>query len=267
MTEENSQQPQPSGATGSRERRRFAGALRVLLRTRLVAGLVTIIPIYVTYKLVEWVFRFAFGLMTSVTEPGARWVTTTLEKSPQPKVSGAVQAYTHWIVPILAILLTLFFLYLLGLLSANVLGRRLIVKIENVFEKLPLVKTIYRTTKQLALLMGGGREASFQRVVLVEFPRPGMKCIGFLTAVMKDMDTGREMASVFVSTTPNPTTGYMQIVPLEEVSETNWSVEDAIKLLMSGGIISPPTVAFDRIHPVEWKHAPPSKGNHEKTHS
>ena len=79
-----------------------------------------------------------------------------------------------------------------------------------------------------------------------------MKCIGFLTAVMKDMDTGRDMASIFISTTPNPTTGYMQIVPLDEVSETAWTVEEAVKLLMSGGVLSPPSVAFDKIHPVQW---------------
>jgi uncharacterized membrane protein len=86
-----------------------------------------------------------------------------------------------------------------------------------------------------------------------------MKCIGFLTAVMKDTDTGRDMASIFISTTPNPTTGYMQIVPLDEVSETNWTVEEAVKLLMSGGVLSPPSVAFDRIHPVKWRAPTPAK--------
>jgi uncharacterized membrane protein len=92
----------------------------------------------------------------------------------------------------------------------------------------------------------------FHKVVLIEFPRPGMKCIGFLTSVIEDVDTGRKMATVFISTTPNPTTGYMEIVPLEEVSETGWTVEEAVKLLMSGGILSPPKVPFDRIHPVKW---------------
>lgn len=253
MSDQEAEQGPPPGMTKGQPRRRVAAAFRALLRTRIVAGLVTIVPIYVTYKLLEWIFGFAYGVMTSVTEPAARWATSMLgEHTPQPQVSATVQTYTDWIVPILAILLTLSLLYLLGLLSANVLGRRLIVWLEYLFGKLPLVKTIYRATKQLVMLMGGSREMHFQRVVLVEFPRPGMKCIGFLTAVMKDMDTGRDMASVFISTTPNPTTGYMQIVPLEEVSETKWSVEDAVKLLMSGGIISPPTVAFDHIHPVYW---------------
>ena len=72
-----------------------------------------------------------------------------------------------------------------------------------------------------------------------------------MTAVTEDADTGRKIATVFISTTPNPTTGYMQMVPLEEVSETGWTVEQAVKLLMSGGILSPPSVPFDKIHPVK----------------
>jgi uncharacterized membrane protein len=88
-----------------------------------------------------------------------------------------------------------------------------------------------------------------------------MKCIGFLTSVIEDVDTGRKMATVFISTTPNPTTGYMQILPLEEVSETGWTVEEAVKLLMSGGILSPPKVPFDQIHPVTWNEAAGSKAS------
>jgi uncharacterized membrane protein len=67
------------------------------------------------------------------------------------------------------------------------------------------------------------------------------------------------MATVFISTTPNPTTGYMQILPLDEVSETGWTVEDAVKVLMSGGILSPPKIPFDRVHPVNWSQTADSK--------
>ncbi|UCF34748.1 MAG: hypothetical protein JSV78_05475, partial [Phycisphaerales bacterium] len=73
-------------------------------------------------------------------------------------------------------------------------------------------------------------------------------------------DTGRKMATVFISTTPNPTTGYMQILPLEEVSETGWTVEEAVKVLMSGGILSPSKIPFDRVHPVSWSQIMVSDG-------
>jgi uncharacterized membrane protein len=198
------------------------------------------------------VAKFVFDMMRSATQPIAEKVAQTIMGRYEHVVPATVEQSITWIVPVLAVLLTLFLLYVLGLLTANVFGRRLILLVENVFAKLPLVKTIYKSTKQVVMTLGGSNSMSFKRVVLVEFPRPGMKCIGFLTAVMKDADTGREMATIFISTTPNPTTGYMQIVPLDEVSETNWTVEEAVKLLMSGGVLSPPTVPFDRVHPVRW---------------
>ncbi|MCH7993838.1 MAG: DUF502 domain-containing protein, partial [Planctomycetes bacterium] len=141
---------------------------------------------------------------------------------------------------------------ILGFLTANVFGRRLLLLMERLFENLPLVKTIYGSTKQIFLtLAGGGDLRQFQQVVLVEFPRPGMKCLGFLTSISEDIDTGRKLATIFISTTPNPTTGYMQIVPLDEVSATGWTVEEAVKVLMSGGILTPSKIPFDCVHPIE----------------
>ena len=156
----------------------------------------------------------------------------------------------------LAVLLTLSFLYLLGLFSANVFGGRFIRFLERQLERVPMVKTIYRSTKQIVSSIGGIDSKRFHRVVLVEVPRPGMKRIAFLTSVMSDSDSGRPLANVFIPYTPYLTTGYMQIVPLEEVSETNWTFEEAAKLVMSGGIISPPEIPFDRHHPVELAPAP-----------
>ena len=242
--------PQPA-------RRGVLVSLRKLLRTRIVAGLLMVIPIWVTWVAV----KFLFDLMTSATRPLAEDVAEILVEANKERVPELLQEYMRYVdrvVPVLAFLLTFFFLYVLGLLTTNVVGRRLIVLVESLLAKLPLVKTVYRSTKQVVMTLGGSTAMNFQRVVLVEFPRPGMKCIGFLTAVMKDVDTGRDMASIFISTTPNPTTGYMQVVPLDEVSETNWTVEEAVKLLMSGGVLSPPTVAFDRIHPVKWPGSKPA---------
>ncbi len=222
-------------------------AMRRLLRTRIVAGLVTVIPIWVTYVIV----KFVFDLMKSVTEPvAAKFKDILLDTYPK-LVPQLVSRYVDYAVPILAVLMTLFLLYMLGLMTASVFGRRMLFVVDVTMGKVPFVKTIYNATKQIVVTLGGGASMNFKRVVLVEFPRPGMKCIGFLTAVLKDVDTGRDMATIFISTTPNPTTGYMQIVPLEEVSETGWTVEEAVKLLMSGGILSPPTVPFDKIRPVK----------------
>jgi len=226
--------------------------LRALLRTRIIAGLVTVVPIWVTYVIVRWIF----DMMRGATEPLADYVAKTILEADTTILPATVKDYKDWIVPLVAVLLTLFLLYLLGLLTANVFGRRLILFIERIFSRLPLVKTIYTSTKQIVMTLGGAQSMHFQRVVLVEFPHPGMKCIAFLTSVMEDADTGRKMANVFISTTPNPTTGYMQIVPLERVSETTWTMEEAVKLLISGGIVSPSTVHFDKIQPVRWPPEP-----------
>lgn len=227
-------------------------AVRAVLRTRIVAGLAMVVPLWVIWV----VARFVFDTMRSATEPIVLRIVRALVKSDVPitteEALAQAPSYVQWIIPVVAVLLTMFSLYVLGLLTANVFGRRIVLLFERLFENLPLVKTIYGSVKRIVLTLGGGEAMQFQKVVLVEFPRPGMKCIGFLTSVMEDIDTGRKMATVFISTTPNPTTGYMQIVPLDEVSETGWTVEEAVKLLMSGGILSPAKVPFDNVHAVKW---------------
>ena len=248
VTTDSSRQPPPPAPKRGLQPRRLWPALRALLRTRIFAGLATVIPLWVTWVVV----KFLFDTMRSATQPiiehGIQWVARSAGSQPKD-----IPVYVDWAVPVVAVLLTLFSLYLLGLLTANVLGRRVVLLLERLFEGLPLVKTIYGSTKRIILtLAGGGDSMQSQKVVLVEFPRPGMKCIAFLTSVIEDADTGRKMATVFISTTPNPTTGYMQILPLEEVSETGWTVEEAVKVLMSGGILSPPKIPFDRVHPVSW---------------
>jgi uncharacterized membrane protein len=207
-----------------------------------------VIPLWVTWVVVKFVFDMMRLATQPIIEHAIEWVARSTGSHPDD-----IPAYVDWAVPVVAVLLTLFALYLLGLITANVLGRRVVILLERLSERLPLVKTVYGSTKRVILTLTGGSDATqFQKVVLVEFPRPGMKCIAFLTSVIEDTDTCRKMATVFISTTPNPTTGYMQILPLEEVSETGWTVEEAVKVLMSGGILSPPKIPFDHVHPVSW---------------
>lgn len=227
-------------------------AVRTLLRTRIVAGLLTVIPIWVTYLTARFVFEFAFNTMKSVTEPLAKRLTELAAKSPSPVLNWLLEYYNTWIVPILAVLLTLSLLYCLGLFTANVFGRRIIASVESVFERVPLVKTIYKSIKQIVVAIGGFQSMNFQRVVLIDFPAPGYKRVAFLTSVMTDQDTHRQIASIFIPYTPYLTTGYMQLVPLEMVSETDWTVEQAVKWIMSGGIIHPESLPFDQVHPVQW---------------
>lgn len=249
MVTADSQSQQPLHASRRRAQRRgIWSTLRALLRTRIFAGLATVIPLWVTWVVVKFLFDAMRAATQPLVEHSIQWIARSAGSQPKD-----IPIYVDWAVPVVAVMLTLFALYLLGLLTANVLGRRVVLLLERLFEGLPLVKTIYGSTKRVILTLAGGSDAArFQKVVLVEFPRPGMKCIGFLTSVIEDADTGNKLATVFISTTPNPTTGYMQILPLEEVSETGWTVEEAVKVLMSGGILSPPKIPFDRVRPVNW---------------
>lgn len=216
-----------------------------LLRTRIVAGILTVLPIWVTWA----VLKFVFSLMRDATEPFARWVTEEYKKNQLAPIPAFFHNRLDWLVPVFAVLMTLFLLYLLGLFTANVFGRRVIAAVEWLVDRVPVAKTVYRSTKQVVATLAGQSEMAGARVVLVEFPRPGMKCLGFMTSMMKDKDTGRDLCAVFISTTPNPTTGYMQIVPAEDVSELDMTMEEAVKLLISGGVLSPATIAFDRVRP------------------
>jgi uncharacterized membrane protein len=228
-------------------------SFRTLLRTRIVAGLLTVLPIWLTYVLVRFIFDPAFNVMKSTTVPVATKLTELLRKSPNPLISWVLEIYSPWVVPTVAVLLTLFLLYCLGLFSANVFGRRIIDSIESVFERLPMIKTLYRSIKQITVAIGDFQSMHFQRVVLIDFPSPGMKRVAFLTSVMTDAETGRRIATVFVPYTPYLVTGFMQLVPLDEVWETNWSVEQAVKWIMSGGIIHPSTLTFDQQRPIRWE--------------
>lgn len=244
------ERPQIGDQTDSarqREARRPWPMIRTLMRTRIVAGLLTLVPIWVTWV----ILKFVFDNLRSAMDPLAGRVAKALLEYNKELLPQTVNDYREWVVPVLAILLTLFLLYVLGLFSANVFGARFLAWLEGLFGKVPLVKTIYRSTKQIVLTVGGGQSSYFQRVVLVEYPRPGMKVIGFLTSVTTDADSGRKIAAIFIASTPTCSTGYTQLVPLDEVSETDWTVEEAVKAVMSGGLVLPPAVRFDRIYPVQ----------------
>jgi uncharacterized membrane protein len=147
--------------------------------------------------------------------------------------------YVQWTVPIVAVLLTFGVLYVIGLFTANYFGRRLINLFEQFVERVPMVKTIYRAIKQILGSFHGDQTRNFQRVALIPFPQEKMRCVGFITATFFDSVTKDELATVFIPTTPNPTTGYLQVVRRSELTELDWSVEDAVRTIMSGGILRP----------------------------
>jgi uncharacterized membrane protein len=141
------------------------------------------------------------------------------------------------------VLLVLAFLYVLGKATGHVLGQRLIRLFEAAIGRIPVVDSIYRATKRF-LSVAGNTGTTERRVVLIEFPSPDMKTIGLVTRVLRASDTGEELAAVYVPTAPNPTSGYIEIVPLSKVVFTDWTFDQAMSFVVTGGSNAPDTIAY-----------------------
>ncbi len=202
----------------------------------IVIGFFTVAPLWVTWL----VFDFLFGLLASTSAP----LLKGLARLAKPfSISLAAWLATPGVQYVLGVLLTLVGFYLIGLFATFVVGRRLISYMEGQLLRLPLVQTIYNATKRFLQTMRQRPKAG-QRVVLITFPTPGMKAVGFVTKVFLDQETGQELAAVYVPTAPNPTSGYIEILPLRDVVQTDWSVEEAISFVVTGGTNSPDSVRF-----------------------
>jgi uncharacterized membrane protein len=243
---------------------RIMATIRRLVRARITTGIITILPLLVTLWVIQlifvwmrdasqWVVKAVLlaGVPPRASEPTPmlQWLGFDWERWQQLAGSGAPSAqeeffdlmpwHVQWGISIVSVLLTLFFLYTIGLLAANLVGRRVIESLEHLVDRVPLVKTVYRGLKQILSSLSGGQTQSFRKAALVPFPQEKMRCVGFITNMFKDSVTGEELCSVFIATTPNPTTGYLQILKRKDITELNWTIEEAIRCVMSGGILKP----------------------------
>ena len=204
----------------------------------LLTGLLTVFPIWLTWIVFEFVLRQLSKLGAPVVDGLARLAQSL------PNVFGFV-LNIEWVQFLLAATLTVVFLYVLGLLANRVIGKRALEWLDKLMARIPLVQTIYGGTKKLLAALQTRPEGA-QRVVLIDFPHRDMKAVGFVTRVIKDSITGRELAAVYVPTTPNPTSGYLEIVPVEQLTPTDWTLDQAMAFIISGGAVSPSQVPYTR---------------------
>jgi len=204
----------------------------------MITGVLTLVPLWITWV----VFDFILRQLSKLGMPWVRALSKTLEKG-WPTVSQWL--LEPWFQSTVAILLTLVFLYLLGWLATRVIGKRLIGIFDAIIARIPLVQTIYGAVKKL-LAAVQQKPDRVQRVVLIEFPTPEMKTVGFVTRVLRDEHTGQELAAVYVPTTPNPTSGYLEIVPIERVISTDWTIDQAMTFIISGGAVAPDEINYSR---------------------
>jgi uncharacterized membrane protein len=197
----------------------------------LLTGLLTFIPLWVTWL----VFKFVLSVLAGIGAPLVAALLGALSLV-APRTAEALNA--EWLTFIVALLITLGSLYLLGFVANRVIGRRFLDAFDGLLSRIPLVQTIYGGTKKLMAALQN-KPGGLQRVVLIDFPRRGMKVVGFVTRVMVEEGSGREMAAVYVPTTPNPTGGYLELVPVEELTPTDWTMDQAMAFIISGGAVAP----------------------------
>lgn len=209
----------------------FLGDLLRHLQRYLLAGLITVGPLLVTWLVFSWVFE-------------------TLANAGLPLVHFFGTIDLPWLESLFAVLLTLIVLYGVGRITSLVVGRQAFNLFETILERLPVVAKVYTSVRQLIETMMAKKDTG-QRVVLIDFPIEGQKSVGFLTRTLTDAETGRELAAVLLPNAINPTSAFLQVLPMERVTETDLTMEQAMSMLMTGGAVSPDTIRFTQ--PVRTK--------------
>ena len=202
------------------------------LQRNILAGIITVGPLFVTWL----IFSFVFSNLAKAGLPLVQLLTPYFHgewlNEPMPRSAFAV-------------LLTLILLYVLGRVTSLVIGRQVFGLFEALLERLPLVAKVYGSVRQLLDSMLAKKDSN-QRVVLVDFLAPGQKSIGFLTRTLIDSTTGQELAAVLLPCAINPTSAFLQLLPLDRVTMTDLSMEQAMSMLMTGGAVAPASVQFNQ---------------------
>lgn len=191
----------------------------VRLRNYVITGAVVLVPVVLTWYVLAAMFRFLDGLT-------ARWVI-------------------RWIghpVPGLGMLVTVAIVVVTGILTRSFIGHRVITFGQSIIARMPIVRSVYVTIRQIVDAFAMTDQNAFKRVALIEYPRKGIWSIAFLTSSglpVASEALGQELVSVFLPTTPNPTSGFLLLLPRKDVRLMDISVEDGLKLVISGGVFSP----------------------------
>jgi len=199
-------------------------------RTNFFTGIVIVAPVTLTFYLIWW----AINLVDKMIVP---WVPAIYNPS----------TYLGVDIPGFGVIVFLIFTAFVGALTKGLFGRQLLKLGENFVDRMPVVRSIYNALKQIAETVLSQSNNSFQNACLVEYPRKGIWAIAFVSTdtkgeVLEKIELG-EMLSIFLPTTPNPTSGFLLFVPRKDVVILDMSVEEAAKLIISAGLVTPPTAA------------------------
>lgn len=189
------------------------------LKTVFTTGLLTILPLAVTIYVFYVIFYFLDNL-----------------------IGGLFESFFNFHIPGIGFVSGLLLILLIGTVASNIIGNRLINFFDKIFQRVPITRGIYTSAKQIIDAFTLQGKNAFQKVVLLEYPRKGLYVIGFVTGQSRgeiQEKTAEETLNIFVPTTPNPTSGMLILAPRHEVTELKMSIEEGLKVIISGGLFSP----------------------------
>jgi len=206
--------------------------LRATLKRSFVTGILILLPLLITLLLLAFLFGKINQYLTPIAIKVLEFTGLPIERLGLMKI----------LAPIVGLTITLGIIILIGILGRNYIGKKVGAVIDGIIMRIPFVKGIYGALKKLIEAFNPAFTGSFSKVVLVEYPRKGSYTIGFLTATVTAEAKGGlnyDMVYVFLPTTPNPTSGWLLLFPRSEVIPLDITIEDALKLIVSGGIVPP----------------------------
>jgi len=203
----------------------------------MIAGLLTIIPLVVVWL----VFDFFLETLSDWGRPFAGVLAQAIEEQHPAMTPVLEDGRVQWVI---ALLVTLLVLYIIGAVTSRVIGQRLWGYIEAVITRIPLVQTVYSAARKLVDVLRTKPENA-QRVVLIDFPREGAKTVGFVMRTFTDANSGVEMAAVYVPTAVNPTTGYLQLLPVSKLTPSDMPADQAMAMIISAGAVMPERMTLD----------------------
>lgn len=186
-------------------------------------GVLTLLPLAITIYVFFLVFTFLDNL-----------------------IGGLIIAIFDYRVPGAGFAAGILLIFLVGFIASNIIGKRLVALGDNIFQRLPLARGIYSSARQIIDAFTVQGKDAFQKVVLLEYPRKGLYVLGFVTSTSRgeiQEKTEEETISIFVPTTPNPTSGMLILASRSEITELKMSIEEGMKVIVSGGLVSPPGTA------------------------
>ena len=208
-------------------------------RRNFFTGLAVVLPVIISIGVALWLFNQAVAVSDILLFPFKYIPGLELEHIWKDAVDGQPGKELYWWWKVVAILEAVILTGMLGFLTRYYVGKKLVQLMDYVMLNVPLLGKIYGTVKQVNQAFTSEKKSSFKQVVMVEFPRKGLFSVGFVTAEQVKTDEGESIISIFVPTTPNPTTGFLLVLPESKVVKLDMSVADGIKYIVSLGAVPP----------------------------